>query len=143
MESRTLNHLGSSTFFKSNSARILTCTSSIFYKGTLSQDLHFTFLRMSTTSPFFNNLPSTVECFLVPSCLIKMKKKQPHFEVQSYKMGFHGDTEQNCYLFMNKDIVPTYSLPTDTTAQKTIYSDKLCPEIVLWVKLLTHEYKHH
>lgn len=45
-------------------------------------------------------------------------------------MGFHGDTEQNSYLFMNKDIVPTYSLPTDITAQKNIYSDKLCPDIV-------------
>lgn len=55
-------------------------------------------------------------------------------------MGFHGDTEQNCSLF-TKAIVPPYSLPTDITAQKAIYSDKFCPEIVLRVKPLTHEYK--
>lgn len=52
--------------------------------------------------------------------------------------GLHGDTEQNCSLFTNKDIVPRYSLPTDITAQKAIYGDKFCPKIVLWVKLLTH-----
>jgi len=53
METKTLNQLGSTAFFKSNSARRLSCTSNIYWKGTLSQNLHFTFLRMPTASLLF------------------------------------------------------------------------------------------
>lgn len=128
--------------------QILTCASSIYCKSLLNQNLHFTFLRMPTASPLFNHLPSTVECFLSSSCLIKLRRgekikkgQRTVSEVPCQKMGFHGDSKTN--LPTNKVTVPPYSLPIDISHQKAVYSDKFCPGIVLWVKFLMQEYKHH
>lgn len=68
-ETSGAHHLLSKQF-----CQILTGTSGIYCKSLLSQNLHLTFLRMPTASPLFNHLPSTVECFLSSSCLIKLKR---------------------------------------------------------------------
>lgn len=83
METRTVGHLKSTTFFKSNSLRILTRSSSTYYNDILSHYLLFAFLML-----FFFFFTSFIykEIFIFLQLLDKTKSKkkkiQPIFEVQ-------------------------------------------------------------
>lgn len=73
METRTVGHLKSTTFFKSNSLRILTRSSSTYYNDILSHYLLFAFLMLFFF--FFTSFIYKEIFFFSSSCLKKQNKK--------------------------------------------------------------------
>lgn len=77
METRTVGHLKSTTFFKSNSLRILTRSSSTYYNDILSHYLLFAFLMLFFF--FFLHPSSTKKYLFFSSCSIKQNQKKKKF----------------------------------------------------------------
>lgn len=127
METRTVGHLKSTTFFKSNSLRILTRSSSTYYNDILSHYLLFAFLMLFF---FFLHPSSTKKYLFFSSCSIKQNQKKKN------SANFWSAVLEDVLCDAQQNYCPTKHTSTEITGQKK-------KSIVLWVGLLALEQKHH
>lgn len=110
METRTVGHLKSTTFFKSNSLRILTRSSSTYYNDILSHYLLFAFLMLF----FFFFFTSFIykEIFIFLQLLDKTKSKKKN------SANFWSAVLEDVLCDAQQNYCPTKHTSTEITGQK-------------------------